>query len=225
MNIYDQLQAVEDRYEELGELLRDPEVVSDTKRFMELSREEANTRETVIAYREYKQVIQNISDAEEMIKEASGDADLEEMAKEELKKSKAAKEEYEERLKILLLPKDPNDDKNIILEIEIQGAFNIKKMFPDAVLMFLMPPTAAELENRLRGRGTEDEATIKARLARATQEAEGVEGYDYIVINDTVDACTQRIHEIVTSEKMKASHNLTLIEDIREDLKIYAKGE
>ena len=116
MNIYDQLQAVEDRYEELGELLSDPEVVSDTKRFMELSREEANTRETVIAYREYKQVIQNISDAEEMIKEASGD-DLEEMAKEELKKSKAAKEEYEERLKILLLPKDPNDDKNIILEI------------------------------------------------------------------------------------------------------------
>ena len=73
MNIYDQLQAVEDRYEELGELLSDPEVVSDTKRFMELSREEANTRETVTAYREYKQVIQSISDAEEMIKEASGD--------------------------------------------------------------------------------------------------------------------------------------------------------
>ena len=71
MNIYDQLQAVEDRYEELGELLSDPEVVSDTKRFMELSREEANTRETVTAYREYKQVIQSISDAEEMIKEAS----------------------------------------------------------------------------------------------------------------------------------------------------------
>ena len=111
MNIYDQLQAVEDRYEELGELLSDPEVVSDTKRFMELSREEANTRETVTAYREYKQVIQSISDAEEMIKEASGDPDLEEMAKEELKESKAAKEEYEERLKIL------NDDKNIILEI------------------------------------------------------------------------------------------------------------
>ena len=69
------------------------------------------------AYREYKQVIQSISDAEEMIKEASGDPDLEEMAKEELKKSKAAKEEYEERLKILLLPKDPNDDKNVVVEI------------------------------------------------------------------------------------------------------------
>ena len=60
MNIYDQLQAVEDRYEELGELLSDPDVVSDTKRFMELSKEEASTRDTVTAYREYKQVLQNI---------------------------------------------------------------------------------------------------------------------------------------------------------------------
>ncbi|WP_313176400.1 peptide chain release factor 1 [Streptococcus parasuis] len=117
MNIYDQLQAVEDRYEELGELLSDPDVVSDTKRFMELSKEESATRDTVTAYREYKTVLQNIVDAEEMIKESSGDADLEEMAKEELKQAKADKEAYEEKLKILLLPKDPNDDKNIILEI------------------------------------------------------------------------------------------------------------
>ena len=117
MNIYDQLQTVEDRYEELGELLSDPDVVSDTKRFMELSKEEASTRDTVTAYREYKQVLQNIVDAEEMIKESGGDADLEEMAKQELKDAKAEKEEYEEKLKILLLPKDPNDDKNIILEI------------------------------------------------------------------------------------------------------------
>ena len=84
MNIYEQLQAVEDRYEELGELLSDPDVVSDTKRFMELSKEEASTRDTVTAYREYKQVLQNIVDAEEMIKESGGDADLEEMAKQEL---------------------------------------------------------------------------------------------------------------------------------------------
>ena len=98
-------------------MLSDPDVVSDTKRFMELSKEEASTRDTVTAYREYKQVLQNIIDAEEMIKESGGDADLEEMAKQELKDSKAEKEEYEEKLKILLLPKDSNDDKNIILEI------------------------------------------------------------------------------------------------------------
>lgn len=117
MTIYEQLQAVEDRYEELGELLSDPDVVGDTKRFMELSREEANSRDTVATYREYKKILQDIQDAEEMIKDAAGDSDLEEMAKEELREAKAAKEDYEEKLKILLLPKDPNDDKNIILEI------------------------------------------------------------------------------------------------------------
>ena len=83
-------------------------------------KKKASTRDTVTAYREYKQVLQNIVDAEEMIKEAGGDADLEEMAKQELKDAKAEKEEYEEKLKILLLPKDPNDDKNIILEIRGQ---------------------------------------------------------------------------------------------------------
>lgn len=114
---------------------------------------------------------------------------------------------------------------NVILEIEIQGAMNIKRMFPDAVLMFITPPSAAELENRLRGRGTEDEATIKARLSRATEEAEGVEDYDYIVINDEVDLCVGRIHDIVLSEKMKAKYNLGLINNIKEELKVYSKGE
>ena len=112
---------------------------------------------------------------------------------------------------------------NVILEIEIQGAMNIKRMFPDAVLMFIMPPDAKELENRLRGR--EDEATIKARLSRAAEEAEGVEDYDYIVINDEVDLCVGRIHDIVLSEKMKAKYNLGLINNIKEELKVYSKGE
>ena len=114
---------------------------------------------------------------------------------------------------------------NVILEIEIQGAMNIKRMFPDAVLMFITPPSAAELEKRLRGRGTEDEATIKARLSRAAEEAEGVEDYDYIVINDEVDLCVVRIHDIVLAEKMKAKYNLGLINNIKEELKVYSKGE
>lgn len=114
---------------------------------------------------------------------------------------------------------------NVILEIEIQGAMNIKRMFPDAVLMFITPPTAEELEKRLRGRGTEDEATIMARLSRASEEAEGVENYDYIVVNDEVDMCVSRIHEIVLSEKKKAKYNLGLINNIKEELKVYSKGE
>lgn len=114
--MFDQLQALEDRYEELGELLSDPDVISDTKRFMELSKEEASTRDTVAAYRRYKQVISGIEEDEELLKEES-DADILEMAKEELSELKKEKEALEEQIKILLLPKDPNDDKNIIMEI------------------------------------------------------------------------------------------------------------
>ena len=114
--MFDQLQALEDRYEELGELLSDPDVISDTKRFMELSKEEASTRETVEAYRRYKQVVSGIAEDEELLREES-DSDILEMAKEELAELKKEKEELEEQIKILLLPKDPNDDKNIIMEI------------------------------------------------------------------------------------------------------------
>lgn len=115
--------------------------------------------------------------------------------------------------------------KNVILEIEIQGALNIKKMYPDAVLLFIMPPSAEELERRLVGRGTEDEATIKARLQRASDEAKGVENYNYIVINDKVDDCVEAIYSIVNSEKRKAVNNMSLINNIKEELKAYAKGE
>ena len=117
------------------------------------------------------------------------------------------------------------EGKNVILEIEIQGALNIKKMFPDAVLLFIMPPSAEELERRLVGRGTEDEATIRARLSRASEEAQGVENYNYIVINDDVDACVETINSIVSSEKKKAVNNIDLINNIKEELKAYSKGE
>ncbi|MDR0922284.1 MAG: peptide chain release factor 1 [Lactobacillales bacterium] len=114
--MYDQLQSVEDRYEELGELLSDPEVISDTKRFLALSKEEASIRDTVETYRRYKKVLESISDAEEMLGEKL-DPEEAEMFKEELSNAKKEKEVLEDQIKILLLPKDPNDDKNIIMEI------------------------------------------------------------------------------------------------------------
>mgnify|MGYP003056324434 CR=1 FL=1 len=117
------------------------------------------------------------------------------------------------------------EGKNVILEIEIQGALNIKSIFPDAVLLFIMPPSAKELERRLVGRGTEDEATIRARLSRASEEAQGVENYNYIVINDDVDACVETIDSIVKSEKRKAANNINLINNIKDELKAYSKGE
>jgi peptide chain release factor 1 len=116
MEIYDQLQAIEDRYEELNELLSDPEVLADTKRFLKLSKEEAELRDTVISYRKYKKNETDLAEAKEIINDNS-DEELVAMAKLQLEEAKEIKNNLEDQLKILLLPKDPNDDKNIIMEI------------------------------------------------------------------------------------------------------------
>jgi guanylate kinase len=98
-------------------------------------------------------------------------------------------------------------------------------MFPQAVLLFITPPTAKELEERLRGRGTEDDATIRARMARACQEAKGLESYDYIVVNDTVEKCSDTINDIVNSEKNKSSNQAEFINDIKRELdSVYSEG-
>lgn len=114
--MFDQLESVVGRYEELSEMLSDPEVIGDTKRFMKLSKEEGNLRETVTTYKKYKSILEGIDETEEMLREKL-DSDMEEMAKEELADLKKEKEVYEEKLKILMIPKDVNDDKNIIMEI------------------------------------------------------------------------------------------------------------
>ncbi|EDP69379.1 peptide chain release factor 1 [Carnobacterium sp. AT7] len=114
--MFDRLESVEGRYEELNELLSDPEVVSDTKRLMKLTKEEAAIRETVATYRRYKEVEQDISDTEDMLGEKL-DSEMAEMAKEELNDLKKEKTEIEEKMKVLMLPKDENDDRNIIMEI------------------------------------------------------------------------------------------------------------
>ena len=107
---------------------------------------------------------------------------------------------------------------DVILEIEIQGAMNIKKMYPDAILIFLMPPGAEELQRRLVGRGTEDAATVRARLARACEEAEGIGNYDYLVVNDEVQACADRIGQIADAERLKVSRQAERIRDMRQGL-------
>ena len=107
---------------------------------------------------------------------------------------------------------------DVILEIEIQGAMNIKKMYPDAILIFLMPPGADELQRRLAGRGTEDAATVRARLARACEEAEGIGNYDYLVVNDEVQACADRIGQIADAERLKVSRQAERIRDMRQGL-------
>jgi guanylate kinase len=112
-----------------------------------------------------------------------------------------------------------NSGKDVILEIEIQGALKVKEKFPDTLLLFISPPDAKELKNRLVGRGTEDIKTIDSRLKRAAEEAEGIEKYDYFVINDDLDECIVRTHNIIQGEHSRASRNISNIEKIREELK------
>ena len=115
--------------------------------------------------------------------------------------------------------------KNVVLEIEIQGAMKIKKQFPEALLLFVMPPDVAELERRLNGRGTETPEVVAKRLKRASEEAEGIEEYDYILINDDLETCVRKLNEIVEAAGNAPNRNEEFIENIRAELNVLAKGE
>ena len=111
-----------------------------------------------------------------------------------------------------------DNGKDVILEIEIQGALKVKKQYDDALLLFVMPPSAEELRRRLVGRGTETEEVIDKRMHRAAQEAQGIEEYDYIVVNDDLETCVRQLHEIITAAHNTPNRNREFIENIRTEL-------
>ena len=115
--------------------------------------------------------------------------------------------------------------RDVILEIEIQGAQKIREQFPSALLLFVTPPSIRELRRRLSGRGTETEEVIAARLARAQAEAEGIGQYDYLVINDDLDVCVKEMHMLIQGAHRATNRNKELIETIRTQLQELAKGE
>ena len=110
------------------------------------------------------------------------------------------------------------EGKDVILEIEIQGALKVKKQYEDALLLFVMPPSAGELKRRLVGRGTETGEVIAKRMCRAAEEAEGIEAYDYIVVNDDLQTCVRQLHEIITAAHHTPLRNKEFIENIRTEL-------
>lgn len=107
---------------------------------------------------------------------------------------------------------------DVILEIEIQGALKIQERFPDALLLFVMPPSAQELKNRLVGRATESMEVIEKRLKRANEEAAGIEKYDYIVINDELESCTKELHALIQAAHNTPGRQKAFIEEIRKEL-------
>ena len=114
--------------------------------------------------------------------------------------------------------------KDVLLEIEIQGALKIKEKFPDSLLIFVTPPSAEELKRRLEGRGTETPEVIARRLARASEESEGIEAYDYIVVNDKLEDCVEELHRLVEASRRAPVRSQELINEIREELKGFTKG-
>lgn len=109
--------------------------------------------------------------------------------------------------------------KDVILEIEIQGALKVKEKFPETLLLFVTPPSARELKDRLVKRGTESMEVILSRMERAREESKGMDRYDYLVINDVLEDCVDEVHRIIQGEHRKSFRNMDFIEKMRQELK------
>lgn len=118
-----------------------------------------------------------------------------------------------------------NEGKDVILEIEVQGALQVKKIFPQAILIFVTPKSAKILKERLYGRGTEDEKIINERLYIAGRESLLMGQYDYILVNDVLEDAVNNLHNIIQSEKHRTIRNSKFINSIQNELKEFSKGE
>ena len=113
--------------------------------------------------------------------------------------------------------------KDVLLEIEIQGALKVKEKFPDTLLIFVTPPSAKELESRLRGRGTETAEVIEKRLARAGEEAVYMDQYDYILVNDDLDTCVEELQHLIQSQHARSEENREFCAQMNQELQVYRK--
>ena len=113
-----------------------------------------------------------------------------------------------------------SEGKDVILEIEVQGAAKIKEQFPDTVLIFVTPPTVEELLRRLTGRGSESPEKIRERMKNAVREAGSMQIYDYILVNDDLDECVEALHGIISAEHRRACRNRQLIDTITEEFEM-----
>ena len=110
--------------------------------------------------------------------------------------------------------------QNVVFDVDVVGGCNIKKFYGEQALsLFIQPPGIEELRNRLVGRGTETAEVIDSRMKRAVEESQGVEKYDYLVINDDLERCAKEMHSIIQGEHDRVSRNADFIDDIRKELK------
>ncbi len=115
------------------------------------------------------------------------------------------------------------EGNDVILEIETKGALQVKANKPDAILIFILPPSAEELKNRLIGRQTETEDVINERLKKAAEETDNIEKYDYYVLNDEVEKCAQHIENIKNNNPQ--SLDMDFVNQIKSEVLMFAKGD
>ena len=116
------------------------------------------------------------------------------------------------------------EGKDVILEIEMQGALQVKEKFPQTLLLFVTPPNATILKERLIGRGTETMDVIESRMRQAVTESEVMEKYDYLIINDDLETCVKETHDIITLAHNRCVSNEAFIRQMREELKANLEG-
>lgn len=109
--------------------------------------------------------------------------------------------------------------KDVILEIEIQGALKVKEKFPETLLIFVAPPSAEELKRRLVNRGTETADVIDARMKRACEEAEQMDRYDYLLINDEIDRCVEELNSLVQGQHRRMTLQEGFVSQMKQELK------
>ena len=107
--------------------------------------------------------------------------------------------------------------KDVILEIEVQGASIIRKQYPDAMLLFITTKDVATLRERLSGRGSETEEQVRKRLPRAAEESAMIDTYDYIIINDDLNTCIDTVHSVILGGKCKRERNVEFIKALQAD--------
>lgn len=115
------------------------------------------------------------------------------------------------------------EGKDVILEIEVQGAMNIKSQYPDAMLIFITTKDIVTLKDRLVGRGSESADVVEKRIRRAAEEAETMPSYEYIIINDDLDACVDAVNSVVVADRCKKENQTEFLIDIKKQLEDYTR--
>ena len=111
------------------------------------------------------------------------------------------------------------EGRDVILEIEIQGALNIKKLFPDTLLLFVTPPSAEELKKAARGQRHRDDGCHRVPYGPGLRGGgQGMENYDYLIVNDSLDSCVEEMHAIIRGEHRRSSRNREFMQEIKQDL-------